>query len=518
LNPAIPYEETFEGGNGGWVKDYHANNEWTFGTPDHLTINKAYSGTNAWYTGYNSASQDTALYSIISPCFDFTTIERPMISMWLWKRFDRDRNGASLQYKIGDDGLWEYAGTIEDEGIKWFNSALIRKPEGNLLGWTTKQSPDSSWVQSRHGIDILQGKKDVKFRIVYASDGSSMNNDGIAVDNIWIGERTRTVLFEQFTNSSNIANKNADIVVDTIMAHAGKDVINIRYHTNFPGADPFNAENQTDVSARVLYYGLTKAPYSFVDGGFNSSGNDYAGLYDYGLATPDTNALRRRSLVNPFFSISVASDTLKGILTVHGKITALEKVDAENLTLYIAVTEKKNTDHSGANGVTTFYNVFRKLLPDGGGINLQKNWLKNEEFIIPAQSWKILKIKKASDIEVVAFIQNNITKEVYQAASQVRQILVTGVENHYAGLSKSFSIYPNPAVNKLTIGFSEKLTIDADIKIYDLQGLLVSAYKAGSGISEYTMDNLKLKAGIYLIRVSRGWIDMGFRKLIITGN
>ena len=518
LNPSLPYEETFEGGNGGWVKDYHTNNEWTFGTPNHLTINKAYSGTNAWYTGYNPASQDTALYSIISPCFDFTAIERPMISMWLWKRFDRDRNGASLQYKIGDDGSWEYAGTIEDEGIKWFNSALIGKPSGNLLGWTTKTSPDASWVQSRHGIDMLQGQKDVKFRIVYASDGSSKNNDGIAVDDIWIGERSRSVLFEQFTNSSNSSNRDADIVVDTIMAHAGKDIINIRYHTNFPGSDPFNAETQADVSARVLYYGLTKAPYSFVDGGFNSLENDYAGLYDFNLATPDTNALRRRSLVNPLFSISVTPDVSGGILTVNGKITALGKVDAENLTLYIAVTEKKNIDHTGANGVTVFYNVFRKLIPDGGGINLKKNWIKDEEFTIPAQSWIIQKIKNTSDIEVVAFLQNNITKEVYQAASQVKLNIVTGVENHFAGLSKSFSLYPNPTVNKLTIGFSEPLAGDSDIKIYDLQGLLISTYKAGSGISEYEISNLKLKSGIYLVRVSRSGTDLGFRKLIITGN
>jgi hypothetical protein len=95
---------------------------------------------------------------------------------------------------------------------------------------------------------------------------------------------------------------------------------------------------------------------------------------------------------------------------------------------------------------------------------------------------------------------------------------VTGIENHFTGSSESFSLYPNPAVNKLTIGFSEPLAGDSDIKIYDLQGLLISAYKAGSGISEYAIDNLKLKSGIYLVRVSRGGIDLGFRKLIITVN
>ncbi|MGD0341532.1 MAG: hypothetical protein ABSA76_07485, partial [Bacteroidales bacterium] len=165
------YYENFENGNGGWVKDYKSVNSWTLGTPDRKAIKKASSGTNAWYTAYDITKRDTALYSVVSPCFDFTVIERPMIRLWTWKRFEQNRNGASLQYKIGDSGSWEYVGTLDD-GIHWFNSALIGTSGSYLLGWTTS-TPDTAWSESRHKLDWLQGKKDVKFRISYGSDGTS---------------------------------------------------------------------------------------------------------------------------------------------------------------------------------------------------------------------------------------------------------------------------------------------------------------------------------------------------------
>ncbi len=81
----------------------------------------------------------------------------------------------------------------------------------------------------------------------------------------------------------------------------------------------------------------------------------------------------------------------------------------------------------------------------------------------------------------------------------------------------NFALYPNPAVNRLTIDFREPLAGDADIRIYDLQGNIVSAYIAGSDIAQYTIDNLNLKQGLYLIRISRGGINLGFRKLVVAG-
>jgi len=65
-----------------------------------------------------------------------------------------------------------------------------------------------------------------------------------------------------------------------------------------------------------------------------------------------------------------------------------------------------------------------------------------------------------------------------------------------------FSICPNPAVNKLTIDFGEPLPEDSDIRIYDLQGIVVASFKAGAGTDILTRDNLELRQGIYMIGVT----------------
>jgi hypothetical protein len=60
------------------------------------------------------------------------------------------------------------------------------------------------------------------------------------------------------------------------------------------------------------------------------------------------------------------------------------------------------------------------------------------------------------------------------------------------------------------------LDADTDIYIYDFSGAIVRTYKAGSGVTEFTIDDLGLKEGIYLIKISSGGVNFGFKKLIIA--
>ncbi len=43
-------------------------------------------------------------------------------------------------------------------------------------------------------------------------------------------------------------------------------------------------------------------------------------------------------------------------------------------------------------------------------------------------------------------------------------------------------------------------------------------FSAPPGIREFKLDDIKLPAGIYLVKIKSGWIDYGFRKLMISGN
>jgi hypothetical protein len=512
---ADDYLEDFENGSGGWIKDEAVRNSWLFGRPDRININSAASGGNAWFTGYSITDQKVESSSVISPCFDFTLIKRPMISLMLWKRFDRNRDGAALQYMTGDSGQWQHVGTLDD-GLNWYNSTIIKgKPGGDQIGWTSGNQQDKTWGEARHRLDELVGKKDVKFRIAYGSDGTSQDNDGIAFDDIWIGPRTRGVLLEHFANNSSPASSSATAMVSDLANRDTADIINIQYHTNFPGSDPYYNDNPGDASARFLFYGLAKSPYSFIDGGTRKN---YAGIFDYLVADIDSNDLAKRSLINPSFAIELNTVVTGGILAVSGKIKALEKINSENVTLYLAVTEKKNSAHTGALGETEFYNVFRKFIPDAGGISLARDWNKDEEYSFAERTWIIEKIPNTADIEIIAFIQNNITKEVYQAESNVKHKIIVGIENLNAANDKSFAFYPNPAVNRLTVAFKQATEAETDILIYDFSGSLVRAFKTGAGTTEYNIDNLGLKSGIYLVKVVTNGLNKGYRKLVISKN
>jgi hypothetical protein len=520
---AKDYIQDFENGKTGWVKDYETVNNWSFGKPDRDSINSAFSGTRAWFTRYPLSDQKAESYSIVSPCFDFTSVARPMITMMLWKRFDLNRDGAALQYMVGDDPAgWQYVGTLDD-GIKWYNSTLIKgKPGGSQVGWTAdpNNKKDGLWVESRHKLDELEGKKDVKFRIVYGTDGTAQNNDGIAFDDIRIERRTRGVLLEHFTNNNSSDASIATRMVSDLASRDTVDVINIQYHTNFPSADGYYNENPADASARFLYYGLSRAPYSILDGGTGLKKKNYANVYDYLLADLNPNDVTRRTLLNPSFQISMNTDTSKGILNIKAiKVRALDAINAENVTLYLAVTEKTSRSHKGPLPAdSVFYNVFRKFIPDAGGINLKKTWAKDDEEAVPDKSWKMEKIADNSDIEIIAFIQNNVTKEVYQGFSIRKQNIAVGINDLLITRRNAFTVYPNPVSDRFTINFGRILQTVNDIYIYDYKGTILRSYKAIPGQSEMTITDPGLRNGIYLIKMSSGGVERGYKKIVVSKN
>ena len=518
--PSDGYFEDFESGDGGWSKGDESINSWSFGTPDRSKIKSASSGSAAWFTRFDSVVVESS--SVISPCYDFSVIERPMISLGLMKNFNKDRDGAALQYRIGDSGTWQYIGSVDD-GINWYNSTFIKgRPGGDQMGWTTALL-DPRWLEASHTLDELKGKKDVKLRIAYGSDGNAQDNDGLAFDDVFIGERKRNVLLEHFTNNSSLRSSEATAMINAADIANDKDIVNIQYHTNFPGVDSFYVDNPGDASARILFYGLTKAPYAFIDGGTRVKFDE---TFDFSSVNPDGSLapinsydIIRRGLISPFFAIRLDSLVVSGgVLTVTGDITGLETDTLSNLTLYLAVVEKTNTKYTGAAGETLFRNVFRKFIPDAAGISLPSIWNRGVKVPIQDQTWIIQKTLNSSDIEVIAFIQNSVTKEVYQAASMLKPKITVGIEKPGILNNIDFALYPNPAKHQLTIRFGEPLERSTDIFIYDFGGMIVKTFKAWSGETEFTIDDLGLKDGIYLIRVSYGGVNYGFKKLIITGS
>ncbi len=260
-----------------------------------------------------------------------------------------------------------------NDGINWFNSyAISGDPGGQKIGWADIQEND--WMESRHDLDMLKGKSRVQFRIAYGSDGTALNTDGIAFDNFRIRERDRNVFLEHFTNSADLDSKTADITLNNMVSADSLDLVDLQFHTSFPGADPFNAQEPYVPSARLLYYGLMDVPYTILNGG-----TDPSYWFDHDASKLNWKPIRYESLVFAKFGIRLYSELINNnTLYVTAWITALTDMPAREYTVHMGVVERKITGETGTNGETVFENVVKAFLPDPAGNTFFRAWNIND--------------------------------------------------------------------------------------------------------------------------------------------
>lgn len=236
-----------------------------------------------------------------------------------------------------------------------------------------------------------------------------------------MAQSQRLVLAEGFSNAScpPCASQNPNYNTLTATNSAPNNpakMVAIKYQTNFPGTDPMNAQNPGDISARTSYYAVNGVPWGALDG-TAFAGSNYSGA----LANLNQNAINSRYAVTSPFDLTVTH-------TVHPNLDSVTISVAINCTdslllgsglvkLHVALTEKTITFATapGTNGETSFKGVVRKMYPDANGTTLSSNWLPGQQ---DAYSWTVplpSYIYKIPEVAVVAFIQNNASKQVYQA-------------------------------------------------------------------------------------------------------
>lgn len=223
----FPYNEGFESGQGNWNPS--SSLHWQWGTPGGKTlINSAGGGSKCWVAGGLSGTHyESTSSTLISPCFDFSTLSNPEISLKVFWETEYHYDGAHLQYTINNGSSWVTVGTENSNdpcaGIEnWYNHDPVRyidwKPgwSGNVQtggGDCLNGSGSGQWVIARHPLGDLAGRPNVKFRFVFGAGTECNNFDGFAIDDIHIGERPSSTTPDftyacgansstQFTNNS----------------------------------------------------------------------------------------------------------------------------------------------------------------------------------------------------------------------------------------------------------------------------------------------------------------------------
>ncbi|MBN1159570.1 MAG: cadherin-like domain-containing protein [Bacteroidales bacterium] len=505
------YFENFEDSPVSWrsgTSQQITVNSWTLGSP-FKGFSGASSGDKCWYTYIPMTNAPREQSWLTSPCFDFTDTERPMVKLDIWRLFNGIRDGATLQASADSGKTWQNIGELQD-GINWFNVYNIDGlPGGQTIGWSNIR--DAYWMVARHDLDDLKNKTKVQFRIAYGSDGSARNTDGIALDNFWIGERNKRALIEHFTNSSDQESKDANQILNGIVAGNSLNVVDLQYHTSFPGSDPFNEDNPNIPSARLFYYGLSTVPYSILDGG--STGQH---RFDYVLSDLDEKTVLIQSLIESKFWINTVSTVVGNTLNVNAEISARDDIPASQITVHLAIVERLISEETGINGETEFYSVVKTLLPNAGGTYFYKPWIKGEYQYV-THSWDIQNVYKLEELRVVTFIQNELTKEVYQASIDTVHVQ-TGLEDQpsLASDHDGFVVFPDPASTQVQIRLREPLKKNSHFEIINSQGTLIRSEELKSGEVHIAVPVEEYPDGLYLIRVISENRLLGIEKLTIS--
>lgn len=237
---------------------------------------------------------------------------------------------------------------------------------------------------------------------------------------ITFSQTPRMVLMEEATNAScgPCAAQNPTYEAWLNRSDIQKNVIPLCYRSNYPGKDVMNAANPTMHNARVDYYSdpiknipynITGVPTSICNGKI-PKGNGYPG------APSDVKTFTDKINQTPKFSpitISINEVRILDSSKVTVRVKSTEKLSSK--VLQIAVVEGHHYyESAGGNGEKDFYHIVRSMLPTHEGTIINLNL--NEEAVIN-QSYSISKTWNKDEIYIVAFIQDNDSREVLQAAS-----------------------------------------------------------------------------------------------------
>lgn len=543
------YSTDFEpasGGNGNWqpggvgtsigtIYKSALTSSWAYDQTDIATpAEPLIVKQNLWKTGVGSATYNPAEHSALySPSFDLTKLNRPMISFNAVVQMEKS-DGVVLEYSTDNlnvadpNKVWLTLGAIGD-GEDWFTDQGIAGRPGtqvaNDYGWSG--SGKTLWQGPKHVLDVMYppanpvAPANAVFRWSLGSAVAAngvIQAKGFALDNVRIGDRTRTVLLESFTSTSN--SDPSEKVENTAIANfnsngVGTEVVKINYHLGFPAKDPFNEDNAADPSSRALFYNIVKTPRSVMDGHGDPSGND--GLFSSWV--PGFYQLRTLQLAQASINIG-ATNNLNGSGQPDGGI----KIDVDftsevltglppNTTLHVAVLEKAVPSGSLSSsqqamiksGETNFEFLLKKMLPTAAGTHYSAvipyhGTPKKESFVYYPESKRLY--APGGDLAVAVFLQSETAPyEVYQVEilkTVIDPPIVTGIEPIPAD---QIIVYPNPANKEFTVQFPGALAAQASMQLIDQVGSASLRTTAAEGSISKTILTEGLASGLYILQI-----------------
>lgn len=270
-------------------------------------------------------------------------------------------------------------------------------------------------------------------------DNDTENNNFFKQFNVAHNAVSRKPLFESFTSSTCPPCYSFNTgFFNEFTSNNADDITLIKYQMNWPGSgDPYY---NADGGIRRTYYGISGVPSLIIEGSSVS------------LSEEAINAALEEGKNKPAYILIESSFDIDGdLISVFGNI--LPYSDFGEATLHIAVFEGTTYDNATSNGETFFKHVMHKMLPDGNGADINFNTMETSQFLHQFDMSSTF-VEEMDNLNVLVFIQNNSTKEIYQsqyakpAAAPVATFNVVETAQNVA-LDKVFTIsFDQPVKNE----------------------------------------------------------------------
>ncbi len=250
-------------------------------------------------------------------------------------------------------------------------------------------------------------------------DDSAMDDDDASgdddtgdddVDGVPTAHGVKKLLLEGYTNTGCNPCADANPTIDAFLEAVGVgNVIAVRIHVDWPSTtDPFYLANPADNDARIDYYGIDGVPAQVIDGLYDLEwyGGDHYSVIGALYGAP--------LLADLFVEVQDLGD---GSYTTNVYVYATDALDeSRDLTLHTMVTQRYlEYGTPFPNGETEFADAVVGFLPDGQGTAVT---------VAPGDDPRVFSFDfelgadwEADVVEVVAFLQDDATREVLQAGT-----------------------------------------------------------------------------------------------------
>jgi hypothetical protein len=323
------------------------------------------------------------------------------------------------------------------------------------------------------------------------------------------------VFVEEFTQASCGPCAAANPAFNKLLLANTAKVNFIKYQTSWPGTDPMNKQNKTEVAVRASYTRADQVgvPFAVMDG-VSVKGGGYEGA---------PGALTQ-SKIDAAYAVSSSFDmklihwfnAANDSIFISCKITCNKAMNMTTPKLQVAMIEKTITFTTapGTNGEKVFEHVMRKMYPDAGGTTMATAWTAGQSQTYTFKAAIPSYIYKKSEIATIAWIQDDKDQSVKQSAYNADPNIPTGIDNVSANMQ--LNAYPNPSTGLVNVYFESPKTTNYMLHITNVIGQVVyeemlSNFK-GSYLKELELS--KFGKGVYTISIANS-TDQEVKKLVI---